>query len=34
MRPATLRFFRILRSLGLWRTYRAWRSHAPAVLPR
>ena len=28
MKPATLRMFRILRALGLWRTYRAWRTVA------
>ena len=28
MKPATLKLFRILRKLGLWRTYRAWRSVA------
>jgi uncharacterized protein (DUF1800 family) len=28
MKPATLRVFRILRKLGLWRTYRSWRAMA------
>ena len=28
MKPATLRIFRVLRALGLWRTYRAWRTVA------
>ncbi|HEY6984466.1 MAG TPA: DUF1800 family protein, partial [Rhodanobacteraceae bacterium] len=28
MKPATLRIFRVLRALGLWRTYRAWRTMA------
>ena len=32
MKPATLRLFRILRSLGLWRTYRSWRSVMLIVL--
>ena len=32
MKPATLRFFRILKSLGLWRTYRSWRSIALVIL--
>jgi uncharacterized protein (DUF1800 family) len=32
MKPATLRVFRILRRLGLWRTYRSWRSLALLVL--
>jgi uncharacterized protein (DUF1800 family) len=30
MKPATLRLFRILRTLGLWRTYRSWRTLALA----
>jgi hypothetical protein len=28
MKVSTLRVFRILRALGLWRTYRSWRSVA------
>src|SRR5689334_14164457 len=32
MKPATLRVFRILRKLGLWRTYRSWRAMALLIV--
>jgi uncharacterized protein (DUF1800 family) len=31
MKPATLRLFRVLRMLGLWRAYRTWRAFAVVV---